>query len=133
MTKIVIKFQSSGSSLAAACCCCFFLAWRFFVCCRFSLSKGRLCWLPFIHSMLTFFQIIYFKNQNTKKLFLMDVISVYTLPDAWTCVASYSIFFYKLWRSLVQIFLTVLNILSQNKLLWGIKNRNLAIFARIYL
>ena len=57
-----------------------------------------------------------------RKLFRIDVVFMNTLVD----VAPFP----KLWRPLVEIFLIALNILSQNKLLSGIKSRNLANSAR---
>ena len=118
------KTDCKSSVLWVQISCCLFLlvfpSLKVCVCCRFCLSKDRLCWLPFIAYYFFYSKYIYFRYQNTKK-FLIDVVSVYTLVNAWPCVAS----FCKLWWSSVQIFLIAL-ILSQYELLSGIKCRNLA-------
>ena len=80
----------------------------------------QIYWLPFIKLSLFLSKYIYFRYQNTN--FLIGVVSVYTLLDVQACVASFPM----LWQPSVQIFLILLNILSQYGLLWAIKSRNLA-------
>ena len=79
------KTDCKSSVLWVQISCCLFLlvfpSLKVCVCCRFCLSKDRLCWLPFIAYYFFYSKYIYFRYQNTKK-FLIDVVSVYTLVNA---------------------------------------------------
>ena len=89
---------------------------KVFVCYRFYLSKGRLCWYPFIHSMLTSFQIYLFQQSEYQEDCFLWMLFPFIHQQMHELVQHHVASFPKLWRPSVQIFLTVLNILSQNKL-----------------
>ena len=82
---------------------------KVFVCFRFCLNKDGL-----LLSNFFFPNVFNLGVRISKILFFIDVVSVYPLVDVRPCLASFT----KLRRPSVQIFLVVLNMLSQYELLW---------------
>ena len=95
LKQIIDKNSYKSSVFWVLISCCLFLLFfpEGFLCCRFCLSKNTLYWLPFNLGI-----------RIPRRLLLIEIVSVYTLVDAWPFVASFP----KLWPPAVQIFLTVL-------------------------
>ena len=96
LTKISINVQSCESSLAVA-FCCFFLAWTFLYVLNFAWARIDFVGSYSEHANFSFPNIFILGVRISKRLFLVDVVSVYPLVDAWPCLASFT----KLWQQSV--------------------------------